>query len=186
MNAFVVVKGKTNVDILRALLPKSLLDVTSIVGIGSRSSLPSVARTLLVTYYEPVAVLVNTHALNEAIVQEKKQSTEELLKAVSGKVPVKVILLIPEIESVFFEAPGVLERTFGQKLPKELLLLARNNPQEALAQLFSQGNGPDGLSSLLDSLDERDREALRSTRPIRELMSFISETAGEHLQRTGT
>jgi hypothetical protein len=185
MNAYIVVEGPTDEVILRALLPDEVLDSLVIVPVGSRSSPVSIARTLLVTKHKPVVLLTDSDTRNETRLQEQRQTTEELLKAVSGKIPVKVILCVPEIETVFFHAPQVIERVFGGGMPKELFLLARDRPKEILSELFArEAPGPRDLRSLLDVLDHEDIEALRSAPPIRELIKFLTETATRPPQTT--
>jgi hypothetical protein len=184
VKAFVIVKGQTDVEILKALLPHEIVDSISTVTAGERSNLTSVARTLLVTQHKPVAILVKAESQDETLIQQQRQTTEDLVKAVSGKVPVKVILLVPEIEIVFFQAPRVIERVFGPALPDELVILARDNPKAALSQLFARKMpGPHNLRAVLDRLDDEDIESLRSTPPIRELITFLTETANRPPQK---
>jgi hypothetical protein len=184
MNAYVAVKGETAGAILQAVLPRLLVKSAPIIVVGERSGLASVARTYLVTRYKPVAVLVDTYSRNEGMIHERVQSMEEVLKLVSGRIPIKVIPVVPEIEIVFFEAVGLLEKLFGPGLPSDVFLLARFSPKEALEQLFSRHSGPHDLASLLERLDEQDLAALRLTRPVSELIAFLSETADMPPQRS--
>lgn len=184
MTAFVVVEGREDVQILRALLPSELADSAALVPAGGRSSLTSVARTLVVTHHRPVAILMDSDSRDESLVRQQRQTTEDLVKAVSGRAPVKVILFVPEIEAVFFQAPRALRRAFGEELPTDLLVMARENPKAALTNLFARDTrGRNDLSALLEVLDEEDVEALRSVPAIRELVTFLSETANRS-QRT--
>jgi len=184
MKVYVVVEGETEAYLLRAVLPNELLSHLDIVRTGGGSNLVSVARSLLVTRRRPLAVLVDTDSTDERIVREKKQSTEELLKAVSAGVPTKVILLIPEVEILLFDAPGLLANVFGHQLPNEVLILARNNPKEALSQLIKGQKELRSIHQLLDRLTDEGIEALRSTGPIRELMEFLKQVATSPPQTT--
>jgi hypothetical protein len=175
MKAYVVVRGTTDVAILRAVLPPDLLDEVDTTPAGERSNLASVARTLLVTRRKPVAVLVNSDSTEEGIVQERFQLTQELVKAAAAGLPVRVILLVPHIEVIFFQAKGVLTRIYGDPLPQEVCLLARYSPREALERLFAQASGPDSLHALLDCLDDRAIAAIQATPPLRELIAFLRD-----------
>jgi len=171
--AYVVVEGMTDVAVVRAVLPPGLLGEVTLAAAGDRSSVMSVARTILVTRRKPVAVLVDTDSVDEWIVQDRMQSTQELLRAVAGGIQTKVILLIPTIEASFFEAGDLITRLLGAPPTEELRWMARNNPKEALERLFSQSSGPKNIGQLLDRLDDAGMAALRATRPIQELITFL-------------
>jgi hypothetical protein len=137
----------------------------------------SKARTLVVTRRKPVALLIEAHSTQRSLVHEQKESAEELLRMVSPGVPVKVIMLVPTVEAIFCQAPGVLAKACRQEIPSDLLMLARGLPREALAQLLAGAGGPRDMQQLLDSLDDQDVKALRNTEPIRELITFLEGVA---------
>ena len=183
MKAFVTVEGKTDLQILQSILPREILNSISIQEVG-RARI-SYARTLMVTQRKPLAFLVNSKTRDEGLIHEKLKTSEELLKMVSGKIPVKVITFVPGIESVFFQAPGVIERHFGGSPEKLLLLLALENPKEALEQLFTRkSSSPHDLDSLLNALTDEDISVLHMTPPIRELISFLMEITSSRHQKT--
>jgi hypothetical protein len=175
MKAYVVVRGDNAAAILRAALARDLLAETEIVAEGPQSTLVSVARTLVVARRKPVALLVDTKTVDEPSIQEKRQTTEELMRWVAAGVPTKVILLVPQLEAVFFQAEGLLPRVFGGPLSGEVRILGRFSPGEALDRLFAQPGGPKNMEELLASLDEEGREALRATPPLRELIAFLQD-----------
>jgi hypothetical protein len=177
MSAIVIVEGHTDARILQVVLPASLQKNTMILMAGDRGSLPSIARTMLVKAHKPVAVLVDTDSVDRAIIHERLQTTEELLKSVSGRIPVKVIPLIPTIEALFFEAPGLMQKLFPSTVTSELLLLAEHDPKEALSQLLGIKADLPLIGKLLDRLDDEDVEKLRATRPMAELLDFLSRVA---------
>ncbi len=138
MKAYVVVEGETDIVILRTVLPAELLEEVFMTPAGDRSNITSIARTLLVTRRKPVAELVDTASVDERIIRERRQTTQELLKAVAAGTPTKVILLIPSIEAIFFASEDLLSRMIGKPIPHDVRLLARGSPKEALERLFAQ------------------------------------------------
>ncbi len=170
--AYVVVEGMTDAAILRALLPVDLMQHVALTPAGGRSNITSIARTLLVSRRKPVAILVDTDSVDERIIQDRLRSTQELLKAVAGGIPTRVILLIPSIESIFF-AGGVLPKFYGDPLPEEVRVLARSSPKEALERLFARPGGPKNLQALRDNFGDDELAAIRATLPIRELIAFL-------------
>src|SRR5690242_12787494 len=105
MKLWIVVEGKTDESILRALLPKDMLKIAEFVPAGGRSSIPSLARTLLVKYQQPVAVLFDTESLDGSVISELVVTMTDLLRDVAGRTPFKVVYCMPEVETIFFDVP---------------------------------------------------------------------------------
>ncbi len=133
-------------------------------------------------HHEPVAVLADTHSLDDGLIHERYTTLQYLLHAVAGGVPFKVILAIPELEAVFFEAPEMLTRVFPHVDLSSHLMLYKTQPKQALAFLFKQGGGPKNLAPLLDALMSAELDRPRAVAPIGELIAFAEEMApaGEH------
>jgi hypothetical protein len=181
MTTYIIVEGHTDQTIIRPLLPPDLVDSSEIV--VARGTPVSVARTLLVTKLKPVALLLDTDTRNEMLIAERRQNATDVIKLVSAKIPVKVVLFVPMIESIFFAAPKLLEKIYGTAVTKELMLIAQDHPKKALSQLFQSSSGPQKLEELLACLDDEDREALRGTQPLRELIEFLVEVKNRSLQK---
>jgi hypothetical protein len=174
MSAVIVVEGSMDARVLKVVLPKNLQRTVTVLIGGERSSLSSVARTMLVQVHRPVAVLIDTDSVEQTIIQERIQTTEELLKLVSGRMPVKVIPFIPTMEIIFFQANGLIRKLYPSTVTDELLLLSQRAPKAALAQLCGQPFELPQLDSLLGQLDEQDIESLRASPPMHELIEFLS------------
>jgi hypothetical protein len=181
--AYVVVEGMTDVAVVRAVLPTDLLAEVALMPASDRSNITSIARSLLVTRRKPVAVLVDTDSVDERLIQDRMQSTQELLKPVAVGIPTKVILLVPSIESVLF-APGALTRVYENPLPEEVRFLARSSPKEVLEHLFARPTGPKSIKALLDTLGDEEMAAIRATPPIRELITFLEGCVKPQLNRS--
>jgi hypothetical protein len=175
MKLWIVVGGMTDEAILRALLPSEMLPNSEFVPVGVRSSVPSLASTILVKYRQPVAVLLDTDSLDGPVITELLTSTDELLRAVAGRIPFKVIVCIPHIETIVFDSSINLARLFPKYDPQFFLAFAKFNPKAALDFLFKNGGGPTSLSQLLASLTPEDVAKLQGTPPIHQLMEFYIE-----------
>jgi hypothetical protein len=184
MKAYVVVEVEAEVPIVRAVLPPDLLDEVFVLPAGEGSNITSVARTILAARRKPVAVLVNTRTLDESLIQERVQMIQYLLRMAAAGVPTKLILFIPHIETLFFQARGLLTKVFGDPLPEDVRLVAPYSPRDALDRLFARARGPKNLRALVDSLDEAGRDALRATPPIRELITFLEDVLKPHPKQT--
>ena len=178
MRVWIAVEGRSDVAVVRALLPAEMLAISSLVPVGGRSNISSVARTLLVKHKEPLAVMVDTDSLDSEAISERYATISQLLAAVAGDTPYKVVLCIPVIEAIFFEAQGPLGRLFPKVDLDSYAMLYKTQPREVLDLLFENGGGPKNLAKLLDGLTDKDVERLRVTGPIRQLSMFIQEVAG--------
>ena len=174
MRLMIVVEGTADVAILRAVLPPGIVGVCDIYVSGPRSTLVSFARTLLVKYHQPVAVLVDTGSLDPSVILETT-STERLLEAVAAGTPFKVVYCVPELEAVFFNAPSDLKRIFPNYQEGVYRMFAKTSPKEALEALFENGGGPKNLGEFLDHLTSEVAERLRRADPVHQLMDFIHE-----------
>src|SRR5690242_15935279 len=114
MKPTIVLEGRTDEAILRALLPPELLKVCHLKPIAPRSTLVSVARTHLVKNHAPTAVMLDTDTLNPTIISERIQATRYLMGDAAGDTPFDIIYCIPHIEVIFFEDTAALQRIFPQ------------------------------------------------------------------------
>ena len=117
----------------------------------------------------------DTDSLDPGAIREKYVTTQELLQWASGGAPFKVILCIPELESVFFAARDILDRIFPKRIFRLSEMFYPKQPKEALAHCFAQGGGPTTLLQLLDALTDDDTKRLQAIGPIRELSDFVEE-----------
>jgi hypothetical protein len=173
MSVWIVLEQESDLAIVKALLPDEIQFASKFIAVGQRSNISSVARTLLVKHKEPVAVVVNINSFDGPTIREKYLLMEELLRAVSGGTPFKVIPCFPVLEAIFFNAAEIMERIFPKWRTLFDPMYFCKTPKDALADLFVNGGGPKTLSKLLDALTEEDVERLRATGPIRELITFV-------------
>jgi hypothetical protein len=177
MKAYVFVAGPTDADFLRKVLPPELIGDVEFVSAGTSGSILSLARSFLVRRRKPVAVFMNSDSLNPSLIDERREGIEELIRAAAGSVPVKVIMVVPEIEVSFFAAPEAIERFLGAKVSSDLLSLGQRDPVGILRQVAKQKGRDWELSLALRVLDPHDIERMRATSPITELTAFL-----QHIQ----
>ncbi len=180
MRAYVVAEGPTDILFLKALIPAEIQSQTAFVAGNSRTNLASVARTLLVTRHKPLAVLADADSVDGSAVLERRRQMEELVREVSGGVPVRVFVISPEIETLLLHVPAALERITGHKLTTENLALARYRPGKVVQQL-----GQDKavtIDQIVRSLSPEELNTLREASPIKELITFLAEHAAPKQQ----
>ena len=177
MKPTIIVEGREDVAILRALLSPELVNACHLLATAGRSTIVSVARTHLIKNRAPTAVLLDTDTLDPTIIAETIQTTRHLMGTVAGDTPFDIIYCIPHVEVIFFEDTGLLKRVFPQFDGVFIREFAKTQPKDQLALLFQKGGGPKTLSAFLDQLTSDDVEKLRAASPIRHAMAFIANNS---------
>jgi hypothetical protein len=172
---YVLVEGQTDADFLRRVLASELTGDVELVPAGGSSSIPSLARTLVARRRKPVAVLMDSDSLAPDVIEERRDSTAELIQAAAGSVPVKVILAVPEMDAWFFAAPEVIERVLGTKVSNEWVFLGKRDPAGVLGLLEQHANHKWDTNQAIRSLDDHDVERIRAIPALSELSRFIED-----------
>ncbi len=177
MRAYIVVDESTedestNSKIVARLLPSEIRSEIAVVPVGPRSTVVSVARTLLATRYKPLAVLINTKTVDEPSVEIRQEGVEDLVQAAAAGVPFKVLMMVPEFEVLLFKVPEALERVSGQKLSVEDVIVARYQPHKVIQQLGKDDAG--FVERVVNELTEEELNVIRESSPINELIDFLT------------
>ncbi|BBC22561.1 hypothetical protein [Pseudanabaena sp. ABRG5-3] len=173
MIAYIVCEGDFDTQLLKAVLPKDLLQKVEIVSAGGQYAAKSLARSLIVRRQAPVALVLDADLIDPDLIQERCTSIQELLESVSINTPVKVILAVPQIESILFQDRGLLCRLMGLEITSDTVVNARNQPKKALEKLISQSKSYQGQSQIINQLVHEDLEILRKDPVIQELVQFL-------------
>lgn len=177
--AFVLAEGPTEMALLERLLPPEVMvDVLLVDGVG-RTFIPSKARTLLVTWHRPVAVVLDSDSVEPDTIVERHQEFDELIRMASGGTPVKVISAIPNTEAWFFAAPEAIGRVLGRPVDPEWIALGRRDPRGILQHLAEKNNTTWDLRRGIAALDDQDVQRIRTVPEVAELTAFLREAKGE-------
>jgi hypothetical protein len=174
MSAYVVVEGISDIAILQAVLNPNLLENVALVDAGGAASIPSLARSLIVRRSTPVAIFADSDSLQKEVISERREQFKDLVSSVAGSTPSAVVLAVPEVEAIFFSAPDMIKRMFGE-VPPELLALGRRDPKGVLAQLGEMSKRRWDVNKAFDLMTDKNLEQLRQTQPIRELTKFLEQ-----------
>jgi len=168
-------EGQTDVDFLRRVLPPEVTKDAEFFPAGDSSGIPSLARSLLVRRGAPVAVFMDSDSLNPAVIEERRESTEELIRAAAASVPVRVVVAVPEIEAWFFAAPESIERVLGTKIPDDWVALGKRDPSGVLELLAKHASRQWDTSQAIGALDAHDVERIRAIPAVSELSNFLRD-----------
>lgn len=180
MIAYIVCEGDFDAALIQRILPDELIREIEVVSAGGLSAVKSLARSLLVRRQVPVAIVADADSVAPELVKERLASIEEIVASVAVNTPIKVILAVPEIESIFFYDTRLLSRVLGYELSPEIWNLAVSQPRKALQLLLSKEQSNSSPVHLIHLLTHEDLETLRTTPVIQELTYFlesVQETA---------
>ena len=178
MKPTIIVDGRADIAILRAVLPPILAEACQFAGAEGRSTLVSLARTFLIKYHAPSAIVMDTDTMDPTTIAETVRASRHLIAAVAGETPFEVVYCIPEIETIFFDGVVNLQRIFPDFENCFFLPFASTQPKQQFELLLRDGGGPKTLSDFLDQLTTSDVEKLQRTYPIRQLSAFIRTVTG--------
>jgi hypothetical protein len=183
MIAFVIVEGALDIEILTRLVPPNLCSDIVITAGGGVDGVKSLARSLAASHRKPIAIVMDADTSDPQLVESRRQSMVELVRSAASSVPVTVIMAIPQLEVVFFEAPGPLDRLYPNNVANPLLFeLARSNTRQALTSLDPSEALSTILRKLLDGVMDEDLAAFRQTPVIYELIQFLLGCQGKRVK----
>jgi hypothetical protein len=178
MKPTIVVEGRQDIAILRALLPPTLAETSQFAGAEGRSTLVSLARTFLIKYHVPTALVMDTDTMDATTIAEAVRASRHLIGAVAGETPYEIVYCIPEIETIFFDNKVDLESIFPDFKNCYFRQFALTQPKQQLDLLLKDGKGPRTLSDFLSALTSSDIEKLQKTYPIQQVSAFIRSVVG--------
>jgi hypothetical protein len=179
MRTYVVTEGSSDVQLLKSVLnAKGVKDVEYIEG-GGKSSVASMAQSLLIKRHKPVAVVMDADMLDKRRVNEQEKIYFDLLRSFASGVAFKVLLLVPEIETVFFDDRELLQRELKLENSSIVASEAEDRPRETLDRLLRE-RGIAKRSDFINSLTSDSLHRLGQSPLFVELESFISnpQTSG--------
>lgn len=174
--AFIITEGKSDIEILHALLPpQSLVGVECIAG-TERSSAISLARTILLADHIPVALVLDADTTNRSAIREESAFLRMSLAEVSYGTKYAFFLSVPEIEIVFLEDWDFVGQQIGK--PKQAfthfeLEYAQLQPKKFLFSQMEDIPYPQALTQLLARLDARTIERIQQNPLVRDLNNFL-------------
>lgn len=173
MIAYIICEGDCDTQLLKVVLPKELLQKVEVVSAGGQYAAESLARSLIVRRQVPVALVLDADLIDPDLTQERCHSIQEILESLSINTPVKVILAVPEMETIFFQDKALLSRLLGLDITSETMIWANFQPRQALEKLISQSENYQSQSQIINQLVHEDLEILRKSPVIQELAQFL-------------
>lgn len=171
MKTWIVVEGQTDRAVLAVLLddlrPGAQFEI---VAAGGADYARPLARTYLLTRREAVALVVDADTSDARSAAAQRRDLTDYLAWGSGAAPYMVVQFVPEIESIFFAVPGLLEGIMGKPVDQLVLIAGREAPKKVLSLLLPSHTP----ARLVAEASEAQLLALRQLPVIAELRKFIA------------
>lgn len=171
--SYIFVESPMDAEFLRRILPPELLTDSEMIMDGNVSENLSLARTILVMRKKPIVVVMDGNSLDAAVIDERRGSVEELIRAADSSVAVKVIAIVPKMEVWFFAAPDAIARVLAGPVPKEFLALGKRDPVGVLQHLAEIRQTAWDSRRCIAELDDADISKIRALPEVRELIAFL-------------
>lgn len=143
----IVVEGRTDASILRAILGDDLKSKTRFFSGEGKMGLATIGRNLLIHEGGPVLVVRNSDTLNAEHSEEEELLVGYALASVAPGSMFRIFTFKPAIEVVFFEAPDALERLLGKPIAPETVREGSFIPKQTVETLLHEAaTGMDYLS----------------------------------------
>lgn len=172
IQAYVVTEGKTDVELLKRVLPVRIVQATEFVPGHGMDSARSLARSILASKRLPVALVVDADTDDERAVREREGFLDYYLRQAAAGIQFRVFTAIPEIEAVFFEDQSFVEEITRQSFSPADWELAKRHPKEFL--LRGIPDGPVASQAVLEGLSEKTVLAIQQHPLVRGLAEFLS------------
>ncbi|MFY0522997.1 hypothetical protein ACN28I_07325 [Archangium gephyra] len=140
MTVCVVTEGQFDSELIKSLIKAKKIKHAQVFTAKGSSSAQSLARSLVGVKQLPVALILDADEHDPSRVEDRRKYLETMLGTTAPRNEWELILLVPEMEMVFFEVPGLLE-TLGLPAPTPVEReRAKHRPHEVLADLISKSN----------------------------------------------
>jgi hypothetical protein len=137
MKSYVVTVGPFDGELIKTQLQARGFEQTRVLVSENASSAESLASSILLVKQLPVALVLNAGAYEPSMVHRISRQFESLLGAVAPRTDWRVLMMVPEMEILFFQVPGLLE-ALGLPAPTpDQLKIAEYVPGKVLEEIVA-------------------------------------------------
>ncbi len=176
IHQYIVVEGQNDVEILKRILPKNLVDSTKFVVGSGQYGAQSMARSLAATREGKIALIIDADTIDVELIREKQTHTQQFMRGAERVGHIQVFMPAPTIEVVFLEDSdfiyGLMHNPFPSDKYREHYPDNRM-PKEILTEILGQKDWPSTFNLLLKRLDEISGMPLLGARLVQDLNMYF-------------
>jgi hypothetical protein len=173
MSVFVIVDNAPAARVVERVLADPRVEV---VNAKERSTAMMKARSVLLREVEPTVLLLDSDSLEERAIVEDQLEIGGYLQRSSRGLPNRLVLAVPQVESILFADRAGLEKALERRIADEDFFEARFRPKAVFYRLLGGGAEACALR-VIDRLDESALKRMASHPAIREIQEFVSEVS---------
>lgn len=175
MKSYVVVEGAFDAALVSTVIERFLPEQEIIVTeAGGKSSVVSLARSLLLTRKCPVILAVDADTVDQQAINEHTQDLKALLGMTADPSLWKVVLFVPAIEVTILQDMQFAETLFNGKLTPVQRALIPYDPKRVLRELTREYWSTENGSDVIRRLSDLDLTPLKEAPAIREILDFLA------------
>ena len=125
----------------------------------------------------PVILVMDTDSLEKRPIEEYRLEIGGYLRRRSGGTPSRLVLAIPQVETVLFHDRAGLERALGRRLSYDEAFEARFRPRAVFERLVGEEDTEAKALAVIDRLDDAALRCMATHPLIREIREFVDEMA---------
>jgi hypothetical protein len=149
-----------------------------------RSHAIMVARRTLARELMPTVLVLDSESLEDRTIMEAQLEIGGILESCSRRIPYRLILAIPQVESILFSDREGFERALGRTVVDLDWFEARFRPRTVLRRLL-EGDFNEAAVALIDRLDAAALRRMGCHPVVREIRGFMTEVRRARIRRTG-
>lgn len=172
MKPYIVTEGQSDAELLKRILGSTLEELPFIVVAGGKTAVVSMAQSLLVSRRAPIAVLIDADTFDSDAALEQQRIYSDLLKPYAHRVPFTILVAVPELETVLFEVPGVVEEELGIPVSDQDRTEAKVRPKQVLTRLVRR-SARKTMDGFFTHLSDDAAKRLAKAKPIEGLVQFL-------------
>jgi hypothetical protein len=173
MKVYVVTEGKSDVQLLKSVLLSQGVSNAEYIAAGGKSSVISLAQSLLVKRHQPVVVVMDADMVEKRRVDEQGKIYFDLLRNFASGVAFRVMLMVPEIEAVLFDDPEILRGELNLEMSSISPFEVEDRPRETLQRIIHE-HGLHNRDDFINKLTSSSLNRLGRSPFFTELSSFLS------------
>jgi hypothetical protein len=175
MTACIVTEGKFDSELIRSMLNARKFTHTRVLTAQGASSALALARSVVGIKQLPVALILDADEHDSSRVEQRRKHLETMLRTTAPPSEWELLLMAPEMETIFFQVPDMLE-SLGLPSPTPVQReQAKHRPREVLVELISKTHrpSPDKLQWLMKTLPQLPYDKLWTLEPFDRLQRFL-------------
>ncbi|MFL5383721.1 MAG: hypothetical protein ACJ8GN_14470 [Longimicrobiaceae bacterium] len=123
----------------------------------------------------PTVLLLDSDTLEERLLRERQHLVNLILNRSSGRTPYRLILAVPQVETILFSDRAGFEKALGRKVADLDWFEARFRPRAVFRRLLGDREFEKGALEVINALDEATLRRMARHPIIREIRGFMAE-----------